>query len=268
MSGENKKINNIGYSCYYTTSREGENFVARHTLSFQIAGSLVLNDGSKDYPSKKGSLRLIRRNQLLKFTKQPAEHEPFRSLSLYLDQNILQELNQDYRIHVDKPSFQKPVAELKTDRLIETYVSSLLEHIETGYFDNQQLAGLKIKEGIILLIQANPDIKELLFDFSEPYKIDLNTFMNKNYHFNTTLSRMAYMTGRSLATFKRDFEKQFNTTPGRWILQKRLERARYLLVTERKKVSDIYLDLGFEDLSHFSFAFKKQFGVAPTRVHS
>ncbi|WP_310588036.1 helix-turn-helix domain-containing protein [Runella sp. SP2] len=32
-----------------------------------------------------------------------------------------------------------------------------------------------------------------------------------------------------------------------------------------KKPSEIYLDLGFEDLSHFSFAFEKQFGVAPSR---
>jgi AraC-like DNA-binding protein len=32
--------------------------------------------------------------------------------------------------------------------------------------------------------------------------------------------------------------------------------------------SDVYLDVGFENLSHFSFAFKKQFGYSPTGVRS
>jgi len=33
-----------------------------------------------------------------------------------------------------------------------------------------------------------------------------------------------------------------------------------------RKPKDIYLELGFEDLSHFSFAFKKRYGIAPTAV--
>jgi AraC-like DNA-binding protein len=37
-----------------------------------------------------------------------------------------------------------------------------------------------------------------------------------------------------------------------------------LIKEKGRRASDIYLDLGFEDLSHFSFAFKKQFGVPPS----
>ncbi|HMQ59732.1 MAG TPA: helix-turn-helix domain-containing protein [Flavilitoribacter sp.] len=33
-----------------------------------------------------------------------------------------------------------------------------------------------------------------------------------------------------------------------------------------KRKADVYLELGFEDLSHFSFAFKKAFGRTPTQV--
>jgi AraC family transcriptional regulator, exoenzyme S synthesis regulatory protein ExsA len=45
-----------------------------------------------------------------------------------------------------------------------------------------------------------------------------------------------------------------------------LEEAHYLINKKNKKPSDIYLDLGFEDLSHFSFAFKKLFGYPPTQL--
>ena len=90
--------------------------------------------------------------------------------------------------------------------------------------------------------------------------------MNKNFHFKVELNRFAYLTGRSLATFKRDFEKLFHITPSRWLLQKRLQEAYYQIKEKGKAPSDVYMDLGFEDLSHFSFAFKKQYGLAPSKI--
>jgi len=132
--------------------------------------------------------------------------------------------------------------------------------------DDAGLIALKLKEAILLLLKVNPEMKDILFDFSEPEKIDLEAFMNRNFHFNVDLSRFAYLTGRSLTTFKRDFEKLFHLTPSRWLQQRRLQEAYYLIKEKGKAASDIYLDLGFEDLSHFSFAFKKQFGAPPTRV--
>jgi AraC-like DNA-binding protein len=43
-----------------------------------------------------------------------------------------------------------------------------------------------------------------------------------------------------------------------------LEQAYFLIKEKGKKPSDVYLEVGFEDLSHFSFAFKKEFGKAPS----
>jgi AraC family transcriptional regulator, exoenzyme S synthesis regulatory protein ExsA len=74
------------------------------------------------------------------------------------------------------------------------------------------------------------------------------------------------LTGRSLSSFKRDFQKVFNLNPGIWLTQKRLDEAYFHITKEKQKPSDIYLNLGFEDLSHFSFAFKKRFGIKPTEL--
>jgi AraC family transcriptional regulator, exoenzyme S synthesis regulatory protein ExsA len=134
--------------------------------------------------------------------------------------------------------------------------------------ESQELMKLKLKEAITLILIVNPELKEVLFDFTDPYKIDLEAFMNKNYHFNVKLKRFAYLTGRSLATFKRDFEQTFNSPPGRWLQQKRLEQAYYLITRKGKTASDIYLELGFEDLSHFSFVFKKMYGESPSKISS
>jgi AraC-like DNA-binding protein len=99
-----------------------------------------------------------------------------------------------------------------------------------------------------------------------PEKINLEEFMNRNFKFNVSIERFAYLTGRSLSAFKRDFRTIFNQTPNRWLVQKRLQEAYFLISKKNKKASAIYLDLGFEDLSHFSFAFKKLFGLRPTEL--
>jgi AraC-like DNA-binding protein len=123
---------------------------------------------------------------------------------------------------------------------------------------------LKVKEAVQLLLHARPELKDFLFDFSEPYKMDLEKFMLNNFHFNIPIEKFAQLTGRSLAGFKRDFQKIFDMSPRHWLQEKRLTEARHLIEHKQKKPSAIYLDLGFESLSHFSASFKKRFGKAPT----
>lgn len=119
---------------------------------------------------------------------------------------------------------------------------------------------------MVVLLQTDSEVANILFDFSDPEKIDLEEFMLRNYKFNVCLERFAHLTGRSLSAFKRDFEKIFHATPIHWLVLKRLEEAFNLFNTENKRPSDIYLDLGFENFSYFSFAFKKLFGHSPTQL--
>ncbi|WP_310588388.1 AraC family transcriptional regulator [Dyadobacter sp. CY326] len=125
---------------------------------------------------------------------------------------------------------------------------------------------LKYEELLIILLKTQPELAAVLFEFKRPGKIDLEEFMNSNYKFNVNIERFAYLTGRSISAFKRDFAVAFHETSGHWLVKRRLQEAHFLISQENKKPSDVYLDLGFEDLSHFSFAFKKQFGIAPTQV--
>ncbi|BAV07339.1 AraC-type DNA-binding protein [Filimonas lacunae] len=256
----------IVYSCYHNISREGEHFVPEQTLSYLAAGSLVLNDGKKAYNAAAGSLRFIKRNQLLKFVKHPPEKQEFQSLSIYLDQETLKEFSKEYGITAAEKQSQQSIFDIKPTPLIKSYLHSLLEYQQVNGFTNPALTKLKQKEALLLILEVQPDLKNILFDFAEPYKIDLESFMQKNYHFNVRLERFAYLTGRSLATFKRDFQKIFGTSPRHWLQQKRLDQARYLIQEKGQTASNIYLDLGFENLSHFSYAFKNVFGVSPTEL--
>jgi AraC-like DNA-binding protein len=99
---------------------------------------------------------------------------------------------------------------------------------------NAQFLNVKCSELLLILLKANPELANILFDFSNPEKINLEAFMNRNFKFNLSIERFAYLTGRSLSAFKRDFEKIFNATPGHWLVQKRLEEAYYLIDKKNK----------------------------------
>ncbi|WP_114792329.1 AraC family transcriptional regulator [Niabella yanshanensis] len=256
----------IFYSCYHQISRDGEHFVPEHTLSFVTAGSLILNDGAREYPSQQGRLRFIRRNQLLKFIKHPPANASFQSISIYLSQDVLKEFSLVYGIQAGSKMPQPGIIDLGKNKSTDTYMNSVIQYQEAGYLDNPSLVKVKIHEAILLLLQLHPELKELLFEFTDPHKINLEAFMNRSYQFNVKLERFAYLTGRSLATFKRDFGKIFNTPPRQWLQKRRLQRAHYLIAEEGKTASDIYLDLGFEDLAHFSHAFKKEYGYSPKKA--
>lgn len=57
-----------------------------------------------------------------------------------------------------------------------------------------------------------------------------------------------------------DFQKIFVQSPEKWLLQKRLEEAHYLIMQKQQNPGSVYLEVGFENLSHFSVAFKNHFG--------
>jgi AraC-like DNA-binding protein len=222
--------------------------------------------GGQTYAFQEGDFRFFRKNQLCKFEKQPPPGGEFISLSVRMDKITLQHMSQELGLHPDAMYKGDNILKLEPTELLKSFVESVKPYLKAGESIDPMLTELKVKEVVMLLLKTNPQLKNVLFDFAEPGKIDLEAFMTQNYKYNVDINRFAYLTGRSLATFKRDFEKAFHTSPNRWLQQKRLDDAHYLIKEKGWRSSDVYMEVGFKDLSHFSFAFKKAFGVAPSRL--
>ena len=123
---------------------------------------------------------------------------------------------------------------------------------------------LKMTEGVYVLLHTDRNLYASLFDFVEPWKIDILDYLNENYMLDLSMNEIASYTGRSLATFKRDFAKVSDLTPQKWIIKRRLEAARDLILSGKKKVTEACFDVGFKNLSHFSKIYKEAYGVAPS----
>ena len=70
------------------------------------------------------------------------------------------------------------------------------------------------------------------------------------------LEMLATLSENSVSQFKRNFTKVFDMSPGRFIVNTRINHARKLLETTDMLMSDIAQESGFYDQSHMTKAFK------------
>ncbi|MDE1190806.1 MAG: AraC family transcriptional regulator [Arachidicoccus sp.] len=260
MTG-NALQHNILYSCYYKQKFGHEQLVEEHSLGILLSGELRLFSDEGTLIIKPGNIGLAKRSQLVKSLKIPGPSgEACKAINIIIPQELLRKYAAENNIEKQLPYKGKSFIDLSHDKFIKSFFDSLLPYFDEPNKLTDKFAILKTYEAIELLLQADSSLKNLLFDFQEPYKIDLEAFMNKNYNYNVPLKHFAKLTGRSPATFKRDFKKLFELTPEKWLQKKRLEKAHYLIAQKHRKPSDVYLEVGFENLSHFSTSFKKKYG--------
>lgn len=162
-----------------------------------------------------------------------------------------------------------PVIHIKGSEVVHSYFKSLLPYFNTPQTPDQSLLQLKFRE-LILLLAENKDNEELLCYFcallKSPKSVSLQAVMEDNYRYNLKLEDFAKLSYRSLSAFKRDFEVVYKTSPGKWLIEKRLQHAKNLLLVSGKSVSDAAFESGFESNAHFSRAFSKHFGVPPSAL--
>ena len=162
-----------------------------------------------------------------------------------------------------------PVIRLNSSETLKSFFVSMYSYFVDTTEPDKSLLELKFRE-LILNITDNPYNEEVRSYFSslmsEPQSVSLQRVMDDNYCFNLKLEQYALLSNRSLSAFKRDFQKQFNSTPGKWLLEKRLLHANYLLSNRGKSISEAAFESGFENPSHFSRSFKERFGISPSAV--
>ncbi len=252
-------------SCYIGPQISPDQFIAEHFFMYLIKGTIEYFDGNKIHLLTPGECCIVRKNHLIKYTKHK-ENNAFEKVVVVFDETFLKNYQEKHKVPLTNILTSEAFLSIPTNELIPNFLRSLEPYYTGEGKINDTFADVKREELLLILLQSSPELANIFFDFSSPEKIDLEAFMHSNYKFNVSVERFAYLTGRSLSAFKRDFEKIFQATPSHWLVQKRLQEAHFQIDKKGKKPSDIYLDLGFEDLSHFSFAFKKLFGFAPTEL--
>jgi len=240
-----------------------EQFIAEHLFFYLVNGTVSGNYDDKNYTLRSGEYGIVRKNRLGRQNKHKAG-DHVEKIVFVFDESFLKAFQEKHKLTAATFRSGESFLRLPDNQLVPNFIHSLKPYynnrgeIDKAFFD------VKREELLLILLHLQPELSGVFFDYGIPGKIDLEAFMNRNYKFNVKIERFAYLTGRSLSAFKRDFYAIFNDTPSRWLVRKRLEEAYFLIDKRDKKPSEIYLDLGFESLTHFSFAFKTLFRQTAT----
>lgn len=138
---------------------------------------------------------------------------------------------------------------LKTDVNLEAFFYSILNYFVNMEVVNKELLEVKFDE-LLLNVFTQPTYSELsahLLSLANDNRVNMRQVMEENFASSLKLSEYAELCNMSLSTFKRKFPKTYNTTPGKWLLNRKLQRAKKLLVFNQKPPlfilkSIIYLD--------------------------
>ena len=163
----------------------------------------------------------------------------------------------------DAQRSREPVLKIPAGPDLESLFLSLTPYLDAADSLTEEVAWLKRLEGARCVLAADRNVYASLFDFAQPWKVDLLGFMEENYLYDLSVAELARYTGRSLSAFKRDFKKVSELTPEKWVLHRRLQEAHRLLAAGGCRVADAMLESGFRDPAFFSRAYKKRYGYPP-----
>ena len=158
---------------------------------------------------------------------------------------------------------------IENDAYIAAFINTvtILDTADSGF--EKQLLSLKFEEIMLYLLNKYGKkfelyLHSLISNDVSPFK----SVVESNVYSNLKLEEIAFLCNMSLSTFKRHFIAEYKEAPGKWLQEKRLQRAKEILQEGVLKPSDIYLDMGYNNLSNFSIAFKNKFNISPKEITS
>jgi AraC-like DNA-binding protein len=254
-------------SCHYEHSMQGSVYVAEHELIHLRSGRIILQAGAEHLEISAGETVLIKRSAYLAYNKLGlAAGAPYESVLFFLQNHFVEEFLKTHQIRKPASAGLPAMVKIPAHPLLDNFVNSLVPYFDSPLGTNAALLRIKTFEFLLNMTQVAPGLLAYFFELTRFQKADLVQVMEAHYTKNLPLEEFAYLAGRSLAAFKRDFGRLFGTSPHKWLQEKRLKLAHYLLTNTDKSVADAAFEAGYEDMSHFSKVFRRYFGYRPSQA--
>ncbi len=240
---------------------------AQNYVFFVLEGKKVWHTAHGSYEISEGDCVLVRKGACIL--------EQFLDIGFCLvlffvpDEFICETLKNKSRPIPKIQEKYEPVIRLQSTDTLRTFFSSMYAYFSANASPDDALLELKFRELVLTICDNRENVQALSYFsslISEPQSVSLERIMKDNYCFNLSLDQYAALCNRSLSAFKRDFQKQFETTPGRWLLEMRLQLAFSLLSYKGRTASEAAFESGFQNASHFSRCFRERFSDSPSSV--
>ncbi|MBR1792116.1 MAG: helix-turn-helix transcriptional regulator [Bacteroidales bacterium] len=253
--------------CIVTAGERGTFFLEQHLLYVVLGGSVKLVCGRQTWTVGKNEMILLRRAQSVSYEKQGSEETGlFESQLFAINDELLKDFLTSQQVQIPQmtEALGTQVSPM-SDRLV-AYCWSLSPYFNNPSQVNPGLLRLKVMELLYNVMDCSKNIFRQMLQLRHPLRTDIHRVVEENYTSPISLEELAYLSGRSLSSFKREFQEIYGESPARWIRQKRLSKAHQMLQASNLSVADVAYSLGFENPTHFSRIFKQQYGISPSSV--
>lgn len=242
-----------------------EGYISNHVISIVLSGEQHIRTYEEELLIvKAGEVLFIPRGMYCVSDLVPQKGS-FESLLFYFDNLLIQDFLSNSKVtKINKkntPSHLKfgmvPTLQLFADALMSIYSQQQLK--------NKQFLDLKIVELLHLLntLGQEQQFANFLFRLTLPKKRNIKSFMEANFDKPLKVVDYAYLTGRSLSSFRRDFKSFYGCTPQRWLKDRRLDKALAILNEKEISIAALGFEIGYENISYFIKEFKGKFGLSP-----
>lgn len=251
--------------CIHSMEGSGTMFLEEHLLLFVLEGSNTLTYGKQVYVVNKNEMILLKKATAIKYEKKGNSDNDniYDSLMFCLKDDILKDFLTKAEVSISRSDEEiKTTVNPMSDCLV-AFAHSLKPYFNNPSEVNPDLLRLKIMELLFDVSKGSQNTFRQILQLREPVRASIKSVVEQNYINPVSIPELAYLSGRSVSSFKRDFVKTFNDSPSRWIRAKRLEKAKEMLEISTLSISEICFSVGFENISHFSRIFKEQYGVSP-----
>jgi AraC-like DNA-binding protein len=151
-------------------------------------------------------------------------------------------------------------------KLIDNYFISTKELLKKASFFADDLLILKIKELLFLLsyVKNYNIISESLRKLYWGKDFEFKSIIEEHILSVNSIQELANQTNMSLSKFKRKFYENYNTTPNRYMINRRIEKVALLLRSTNEQISTIGYECGFVAPAHLTRVFKARYDKTPS----
>ncbi|MDZ7692773.1 MAG: AraC family transcriptional regulator [Balneolaceae bacterium] len=237
-------------------------------ILFTLSGKRIQKRGDQIWVHSPGKGELLKKCAYLQ--ELPADYSGWDVLVFYLKDDYLRFVFDEFRSHLSLTDLPEPNKEMIEMFEINDRIRSCYKSFLPYFGNNKQLPESvlenKFKE-LLFNIFSHPENKHILsyiLKIVDRHQTPVWEVMEENYTYDLKIEDFANLSNRSLSTFKRDFKKHYKCSPGKWLTKRRLKRAKSMLQTGDKTISQVAFDCGFNNLSHFSRTYKAEYGMSPS----
>lgn len=152
----------------------------------------------------------------------------------------------------------------KSELLRNFFVGIDLSLRNSGLLHNDIGQHIKLNELMFLILTSNEEcMRRKVLRSADTLSGQFMNVIYENIFNDVSIETLAEQTHRSLTSFKKEFHKLFNMPPHRWIIEQRLMRAKIMLASTNHTVSEVGVECGFTNISHFIKLFKQRYRTTP-----